>query len=99
MYGKCDLVPEVIPYICNYYQTPISELFDGTYYLTKIDNKHRRFYARKPVASSSRAFSRLATLGAHVANAEDEEASVFRSVFANFHKEPLRERWNSVNES
>lgn len=40
--------------INNYEPTDsIDNLFPGTYYLTKVDDKYRRFYARKPILKAS----------------------------------------------
>ena len=48
MFGKADFIPSVSFYVQFIdEQGEISHFFDGTYYLIKVDDKYRRFYAIK----------------------------------------------------
>lgn len=76
-------------------------MFDGTFYLTKVDEKYRRFYAMKsgdksvvlnPTKGleSSKTAKRLGLIEQHMTSKlEDLDSSVLRSVVVNFHKKPL----------
>jgi len=79
-------------------------LFEGTFYLTKVDDKYRRFYAVKQgsspllkptnngIESGKTAERRLAALDNHFqAKSEQIDATTLRSVITNFHKKPLQE--------
>ena len=80
-------------------------MYAGTYYLTNIDDKHRRFYAIKEgpqresevksgsasVKEGGKVERRLATLNSHFSKEsnQDLDSSVLRSVIVNFHKKPI----------
>ena len=84
-------------------------MFEGTFYLTKVDDKYRRFYEVKKGTSTAlmpsnngvecaktSAERRLVTLENHFAAFKGESSSPLRSVMTNFHKKPLQERLNEV---
>lgn len=71
-------------------------MFDGTFYLTKVDDKYRRFYAVKdgksPISpikevQGQKTEGRLNTLEGHFTTQKDE--AVLRTLQINFHKKPL----------
>ena len=84
-------------------------MFEGTFYLTKVDDKYRRFYAVKKGHSTAlkpsnngvesaktAADRRLLALENHFAAFKADGSSPLRSVMTNFHKKPLQERLNEV---
>ena len=52
-FGKCPYTPTVSDWTINSMQGSIDHLYEGTYYLTKIDEKYRRFYAIKGESTPS----------------------------------------------
>jgi len=65
-------------------------LQEGTFYLTYVDEKYRRYYDRKK-PKGDRGVVRLQGINGHLTAQREYDASVMRSVVANFHKKPLRE--------
>lgn len=47
LFGKLNYEPSVIYYKLTLLQGSVDHFYDGTFYLTKVDDKYRRFYAIK----------------------------------------------------